>query len=33
MLTSEDTINFNDLIKLVVKSNTSGRVLVTKAGE
>lgn len=33
MLTSENTINFNDLIKPVVKSNTSGRALVTREGE
>lgn len=32
ILTSEDTINFSDLIKQVVKSHTSGRVLVIQAG-
>lgn len=32
ILTSEDTINFSDLIKQMVKSHTSGRVLVIQAG-
>ena len=32
ILTSEDTINFSDLIKQMVKSHTSGRVLVIHAG-
>lgn len=33
ILTSENTINFKDFIKPVGKSNTSGRVSVTRAGK